>query len=293
MTTIAPAIVIGVGVLLAGALPWGAIFAPLNLRFWPELPWAIVPMLIYLWLYWAYLDGRLEPTSSAISRRSRLRANRVSPDVWPMALATGVVGFGAMFALLAVMARLMHMPQSPALTTPPEMPGGTAFLLLVMSSVVAGLTEEAGFRGYMQGPIERRHGVVLAIVLNGIMFGLLHFPNHPGVQTLAMLPFYVTVAAVYGGVTWATNSILPSVVLHSVGDVWSLTRQWASGRAEWQLTEAAPPLVWNSGIDAPFLVAVTLLVVLATAATLMCRSLRSQTDRSNTADPAQYRLDGI
>jgi hypothetical protein len=51
---------------------------------------------------------------------------------------------------------------------------------------------------------------------------------------------------------WATNSILPGLVLHAVGDVFVLTRWWISGKGEWQLTEAAPRLIWDTGADAAF-----------------------------------------
>ena len=49
-----------------------------------------------------------------------------------------------------------------------------------MQSIVAGVTEEAAFRGYMQSIIERRYGIVMAILVNGLFFGLLHFGSHPG-----------------------------------------------------------------------------------------------------------------
>ena len=99
----------------------------------------------------------------------------------------GFLGFGALLALLAVMQRVVNLPDSPPTPTPEGMPFITLFLLLVMASIVAGVTEEAAFRGYMQTPIERRYGVVAAILVNGAMFGLLHFPNHPG-AVLTMLP---------------------------------------------------------------------------------------------------------
>lgn len=67
----------------------------------------------------------------------------------------------------------------------------------------------------MQQPIERRHGPVAAILITGIVFGLAHF-THPEV-TLILLPYFVAVAAVYGALAYLTNSILPSLVLHTVG----------------------------------------------------------------------------
>ena len=197
MTTIVFAVFAGMGVLLAGNLPWVALLAPLNLRLLPVVPWAIVPMAIYLMLYWRYIGGRIGSPESADTRRADLRANPLPPDVWIMAIFTGLVGFAALLALVAVMARLVTLPESAPIVAPTGVPRLTVFLLLVMSSIVAGVTEEAGFRGYMQGRIERRYGLAMGILVNGVMFGLLHFPNHPA-AVMSMLPYYIAVAAVYG-----------------------------------------------------------------------------------------------
>lgn len=240
--------------LLGGSLPWGALLAPANLRFGTVVPWAIAPMAAYLWVYWKFIRGDWGPSATATSRRLNLRANALSGQAWGASLLAGMLGFAALFAFLAVMARLVPLPASAALTTPAGMPRITAFLLLTMSSIVAGVTEESAFRGYMQGPIERRYGLLPAILVNGIAFGLLHFPNHPG-DVLLMLPYYIAVSAVYGGLTWAANSILPALVMHSGGDVWSLGRLWLTGRPEWQLSSAPAPLVRDTGIDAGFVVA--------------------------------------
>ena len=182
--------------------------------------------------------------------------------MWAPSLAAGALGFSALLALLALAARLVRLPSSAAITTPPDMPLMTAFLLLAMQSIVAGVTEEAAFRGYMQSPIERVYGVAVAILVNGTLFGLLHFSSHPR-DVLLMLPYYIAVAAVYGGLTWAANSILPALVLHSAGDVVVLTRWWATGQPEWQLAAAPPPLVWEHGVDASFVLTATSCVVLA------------------------------
>ena len=279
MTTIVSAVMLGVVVLLAGNVPWGGIpglpgFASLNLRFAPAVPWAIVPMSLYLWIYWRFISGAIGPRDSAEWRRSNLRAHSVAGDIWGPAVLAGLLGFGALLALLAVMQRVVNLPDSPPAPTPAGMPFITLFLLLVMASIVAGVTEEAAFRGYMQTPIERRYGVVAAILVNGTMFGLLHFSNHPG-DVLTMLPYYIAVAGVYGGLTWAADSILPALVLHAGGDVFSLTRLWTTGRAEWQLTAERAPLVWESGFDTAFAAALVALVLLGGATAWAYRGLRA------------------
>ena len=273
MNVIARAALSGVAVLLAGSLPWGFLLAPANLRFGVTIPWAILPMAAYLWAYWTFIRGDWGPSDTAASRHLNLRANALSGTVWGMSLVAGMLGFAALFAFLAVMARLVSLPASAGIPTPENMPPITAFLLLTMASIVAGVTEESAFRGYMQGPIERRYGLLPAILVNGIAFGLLHFPNHPG-GVLLMLPYYIAVSAVYGGLTWAANSILPALVMHSGGDVWSLGRLWLTGRPEWQLSSAPAPLVRDTGIDAGLLVAGAALVALTVLTIWTYASLR-------------------
>ena len=90
----------------------------------------------------------------------------------------------------------------------------------------------------------------MAILANGTLFGLLHFSSHPG-DVLSMLPDHAAVSAVDGGLTWAANSILPALVLHSAGDIAVLTRWWLTGRPEWQIGATTPPLVWEGGLDWP------------------------------------------
>jgi membrane protease YdiL (CAAX protease family) len=277
MTTVLLAVLTGIAVLLAGNVPWagfGAIpgFARLNLTWGVALPWAILPTTLYLWAYWRVIGGVWPASSTSDSRRVNLRANRLPAGFWIPALAAGLVGFGALAALLFVAARLVNLPASAEIAIPPQMPLVTVVLLLAMGSIVAGVTEEAAFRGYMQSMIERQYGVVMAILVNGVLFGLLHFPNHPG-DVLLMLPYYVAVSAVYGGLTWAVDSILPALVLHSAGDVLVLTRLWATGRPEWQLAASPPPLVWEHGMDAPFVLAAIACLVLAAVTIQAYRSL--------------------
>ena len=96
-----------------------------------------------------------------------------------------------------------------------------------------------------------------------------------------MLPYYIAVSAVYGGLTSAANSILPALVLHVAGDIVVLTRWWLTGRPEWQIGSAPHPLVWESGIDSHFAgtaVASVALVVVTAAAYRAVRKLRSGED---------------
>lgn len=65
-------------------------------------------------------------------------------------------------------------------------------------------------------------------------------------------PHYMFIAAVFGCLAWLTNSILPSIVVHAAGDVYSLMRLWATGLPEWRVSPTPAPLIWESGPDAAF-----------------------------------------
>ena len=168
MGTILAAIGIGVLVLLAGNLPFNVLRA-WNWRVGTDVPWAIVPAALWLFAYWQFIGGRFCAAASAATRRQNLRANRLSRRAWAASLLAGVLGFGALVALLAFVARLVQLPAGSPIVTPPDMPVATVLALIVMGSIVAGVTEEAAFRGYMQTPIERRYGLAVAIFINGAL----------------------------------------------------------------------------------------------------------------------------
>jgi len=272
MSTILAAIGIGVAVLLVGNMPFNALRL-LNLDVGAAVPWAIVPAALWLWVYWQFLGGRFGSASSAAVRRQNLRANALSSRLWAASLGAGLLGFAALVALLAFVARLVQLPAGSPIVLPPDMPIATALALIVMGSIVAGVTEEAAFRGYMQSPIERRYGLIVAVLVNGTLFGLLHFPTHPG-DVLWMLPYYVAVTAVYGALTSAANSILPALVLHVVGDIVVLTRWWLTGRPEWQIGSAPRALVFESGIDSHFVLTAIASAALIAATAVAYRAVR-------------------
>jgi len=155
--------------------------------------------------------------------------------------------------------RMVVLPQQ-QLPDLSQVPRATVLALLLMAAPVAGIIEEAAFRGYMQGPIERRHGLAIAILVTGTMFAVAHLDF-----TLILWPYYVAVAAIYGVVTYRTGSILPAVVLHTCGNLYSNLDLWLHGQAEWQAASGPATLIWSTGADAPFWIA-SLALCLVTAA---------------------------
>jgi membrane protease YdiL (CAAX protease family) len=247
----------------AGSLPWAALVSA-NIRHGSAIPWAAPIMAVYLVLYWRYvIRGWGWPASTAAARRANSRANGVPADAWGPALLAGMLGLVSVLLLQGVIGRLVVLPQQRDIDVA-RYPLGTVLLWVIMSALVAGVVEETSFRGYLQRPIERRHGPAVAILVTGVVFAFAHF-SHPEVG-LVLLPYYVAVAAVYGGLAYLTDSTLPSMVLHAGGNMMSALDLFTRGRSEWQLAAAPADLIWQSGVDAAFVGNLAALVVIGALA---------------------------
>jgi membrane protease YdiL (CAAX protease family) len=208
------ALLAGGVVLLAGNLPWGVFFA-LNRRWSAAIPWSVAPALLCLALYWWYLSGGGPPAAASVWRRESLRAVRLGLATWGWALLAGAaglvcVGLVAWAATLAGAISPRH-PLEAHRVAP-----ATLALFVLTNALVAGVVEEAAFRGYMQVPLERALGPVAAVVIVGAAFALSHL-THAWVGA-AHLPFYFAASVVYSLLAMRVGSILPGIVLHASGD---------------------------------------------------------------------------
>jgi membrane protease YdiL (CAAX protease family) len=243
------AVLIGTAIALAGTIPRNILFA-LNLRFFASVPWAVPVTGIYLWFFWKRLK-------SSDDRGRLLRANPLTVRAWLWALSAGLLGIVALVLGLSIANRFVALPgqQLPNFAGVPQ---STVLSLLVAAAPIAGLIEESAFRGYMQGPIERRCGLPVAILITGSMFALVHLDFTP-----ILWPYYVAVAALYSVVTSLSNSILPAIVLHTLGNTYSNFDLWLHGKSEWQTAPGRPPHTWDPGAAIAF-------AAVTAALSLMC-----------------------
>jgi len=252
------AVVVGLAILLAGTIPRNVLFA-INLRAYPSVPWSVPLVALSLWLFWRYIRGEGPPRATAEERRLSLRSNPLPLRAWYWAIAAGGLGIVALVLALRVANRMVVLPPQ----TLPDLGGASRFTvltLLLAGAPIAGLVEEAAFRGYMQGSIERVLGVPAAILISGTMFAIAHLDFTP-----VLWPYYVAVSAIYGTVTYLTNSIRPAIVLHTAGNTYSNLDLWLHGHAEWQAPSGGAPMIWETGLDHTFLLSVAALVGVSTA----------------------------
>ena len=225
----------------------------------------------------ALLERLGTPESTASERRASLRATPISGRVWAASLVAGGLGIVALVLALRLANRLVGLPPQ-ELPDLGDVPRSTVLALLLMGAPIAGIVEEAAFRGYMQRPIERTHGIWLAILITGTMFALVHLDFTP-----ILWPYYVAVAAIYGTVAYLTDSILPAVVLHTSGNVYSNLDLWLHGQAEWQAPAGERLLVWTTGPDRAFWLEagafVMLTVMMLIAYRVLARAARHDSPR--------------
>jgi membrane protease YdiL (CAAX protease family) len=257
-------VLVGLLVTAVPTLLWGVLLQ-ISWKLSPRTPWAAILMAVFLFFYWKYLQGWGWPHSLAPQRRNGLRAPALAPAVWGWSLLAGGFGLAASIVLFIVAHRLIRWPvaAAPDFST---FSAATIFVTLLMSAVVAGFSEEAGFRGYMQSPLERRYSPASAILIISVLFGLLHLSH--GFFAPAIL-FDIGWGALYGLLAWRSGSIVPALVLHSAAD-------FLEFMLVWKLPHRTPaPLVWQAPPDARFWAECALAVVMTAVSVWAFRRLGS------------------
>ena len=245
--------IIGFGVLafaitiLAGGI-WSALLVT-NLQRSPAVPWSVPVMGLLLWLMWSYLGGKGWPQSTSDARRHYLRANRRSARTYLCSFAAGVLSVVALAGYWIVLFRLVKMPPN-ALPDVSSYPRMTVALMILMGSVVAPFMEEAGFRGYFQVALEREFRGSVAVAVSSLVFALAHFAH--GILWPKLLVYFL-VGVAFGATAYLTNSTLPAIVPHIIGDLTFFTLVWPH--------DAARRLVFDSGTDIWFWIHVAQAIV--------------------------------
>ncbi len=259
-------IVVGLLVTSVPTLLWGVLLQ-VSLKVSTRTPWAAILMAVFLIFYWKYLQGWGWPQSLAAQRRTGLRAPALPPAVLGWSLLAGGFGLAASIALFIVAHRLVRWPVPAA----PDFSSYsvTTIVATLLISAIVGFGEEAGFRGYMQSPLELRYGPASAILITSVIFGLLHLSH--GFFAPAIL-FDIGWGALYGLLAWRSRSIVPALVLHSAAD-------FLEFMLAWKLPHRTPaPLVWQAAPDARFWAECALIVVMSAASILAFRRLGRPVD---------------
>jgi len=218
------AVVLGLLVSGIGHQPPGVLFYA-NLQWWRAVPWSAPFIILWLWFFWQYAGGRWWPASTSTARAEYLSARPLSPHMWRWALIAGGLGMISIMLLSVVLSPITPKTFKVFYSMFIRTPFPTVAVEVIAISAVAGIVEEAGFRGYMFGPIEKRHGVVVAIAITAFCFVMVHFTaeqamNPPRALLIAVISVW------YGILVHLTRSIVPGIIFHTVGDAFGILMLW-------------------------------------------------------------------
>ncbi len=220
-------------------------------------------LVAYLW--WA--SGGGVPRATAAIRAFAFRSGKLTRAQWFWGLIAAVSIAATVHAALVVLFRAVPFPAA-------EFHRGYAFPVtsfalkcaaIVIAAASAGVCEETGFRGYMQRPIEAKHGAVPAILVSSFFFALLHLNKSWDIAPMIPLVFFAGV--LYGLLAWASNSLIPGMIGHTIMDIGMFGYWWTGFFGTFSARTIA-----HTGIDRPFVIACTVLgFVLLTALTAIVR----------------------
>ncbi|MDB5493248.1 MAG: hypothetical protein JWP86_585 [Phenylobacterium sp.] len=216
------AALISVAITAYGQGLWGPLVIA-NLRLEPQIPWAAPTMAVLLAGLLLYLSGRGWPAGTSATRRRLLRWNPMPLATFGLAVGAGVLGLAAFGGVWIATSDLVHIPAG----VQPSMSGvplPTAISFLIMGSLAAPLSEEAAFRGYAMGILERAwKNAPAAVIGSSVLFAAVHFPQ--GLDPLK-LSLYFLAGVIFATVAYLTNSLFAAMVAHGAGDVLGFTVLW-------------------------------------------------------------------
>jgi len=269
---------VSVAIVAAGQGLWQPLVLA-NMRWRPDIPWAAPVMALLLVGLIAYLSGRGWPRGTSAARRRLLCWNPMPPAIFGLAILAGILGLAAFGGLWIAAADLVHIPAG----IQPRMSGvplPTAISFLVMGALAAPLSEEAAFRGYAMGILEKAFGNgVAAIVGSSVLFAAVHVLQ--GLDPVK-LGLYFGAGLLFALIGYLTNSLYAAMAVHSLGDVLGFTVLWPHDQASHAMGFADP-------LFAPALLALAISTPLAILAfrrlALVAKAPRTDLKNGDRAPP--------
>jgi membrane protease YdiL (CAAX protease family) len=252
------AVVTGLMVGLTAANVWPLLLLTLG------MPAAALAEALFLAAYIWWASGHGIPAAWREARRHAFRTRTLTGAEWVWSIATAFCFATTIHAALVVLFRLVPFPveafhRDYALGMPMSL--GLKWVAIVIAAASAGICEETGFRGYMQQPIEARHGAPAAILISSVLFAVVHLSKSWAIP--GMIPVAFGAGLLLGAIAWASQSLVPGIIAHTTMDI-GMFAYWWTGVAGTFTAQT----INVTGIDRPFEIACAVFAV-ALLATLM------------------------
>ena len=244
------AVLTGFSVSAVGITIWSVLLTGI------AAPWSILPMIVALWAYLKFFSGKWGSKKSTEIKKFKFRAIKLSASTWKWGLSAAILFVIIVQASFVITFRLVDFPSEKFTAdykTLESMPLWVAFAVLIMGSIVAGICEETGFRGYMQAPLEKRYGPSAAIIVTSIIFTLIHL-SHSWASPI--LPHIFFASVLLGILAYKTGSLIPGIIGHSILDIFDYSIWWSNITGGFH-----KQTIFKTGIDLHFIVWVMVFIL--------------------------------
>ena len=227
-----------------------------NTELAPAYPWGVFLAALVMWLLWKYFSGWGWPATTRSSRQTLMRTHATSRERRHLSFLAVPACLMCMIGIAIVSSSLIKFPEA-SFALPSffgEMPPVTGFFIILGFSLAAGVSEEAGFRGYMQVPLEQKYGPFRAILFIATLFWLAHYSSPSFFHRAGLL---LTGGILAGYLSYLSRSLIPAVIVHSLAD--------AIGFVMVAGYFGLPPIyttaiIWETGVTGIFLAGVVLML---------------------------------
>jgi membrane protease YdiL (CAAX protease family) len=239
------AIICGLLIALPAANVWPLLL--LNLG----VPLATFAEAVFLATYVWWARGGGPPRTTQTARATAFRSGRLSAKQWFWGVIAALFFAATIHSSIVLLFRFVPFPmaafrQGYDVSSIPTV--SLRWLAVLVSATSAGICEETGFRGYLQRPIEQRHGALVAILVSSLFFTVLHLSK--GWATVGMVPIVFGAGILLGLLAWSSGSLLPAMIGHVVMDIGLFAYWWTGVAGDF----TARP-VSETGVDQPFFIA--------------------------------------
>ncbi len=159
------------------------------------------------------------------------------------------------------------------------------WLACIVSALSAGICEETGFRGYMQRPIEKSSGPILAITISSLTFMLVHLTKSWAL--VGMVPIVFGAGVLLGALARVSGTLVFGILGHWIMDIGLFAYWWTQIAGTFSQRPVA-----ESGLDTPAYVEVVVFVAVLSVLLISMRRLKelrsmpSDRNASHAADQA-------
>jgi membrane protease YdiL (CAAX protease family) len=238
------AVIAGLLIALPAANVWPLLL--LNLG----VPLAASAEVVFFALYIWWAAGGGPPHSTQTSRATAFRHGTLSSTQWLWGVVAALCFAVTIHASIVLLFRFVPFPvaefrQGYDFSFIPTVP--LRWLAVVISAASAGICEETGFRGYMQRPMELRHGAPMAILISSFFFTVLHLTK--GWALAGMVPIIFGAGILLGLLAWSSESLIPCMIGHTIMDVGLFAYWWTGIAGEFTLRP-----IRETGVDRAFVI---------------------------------------